>query len=53
MRSAGLKAKAPHVESATAKYRRIVLKLSGEALQGKLGYGIDPAVLDDLARQIK
>ena len=53
MRSAELKAKSPKAESATAKYRRIVLKLSGEALQGKLGYGIDPAVLDDLARQIK
>ncbi|MGH9204756.1 MAG: UMP kinase [Vicinamibacterales bacterium] len=37
----------------TAKYKRIVLKLSGEALQGKLGFGIDPDVLDDLARQIK
>ena len=35
------------------KYKRIVLKLSGEALQGKLGFGIDPDVLDDLARQIK
>src|SRR3989338_1080677 len=35
------------------KYKRIVLKLSGEALQGKLGFGIDPHVLEDLARQIK
>jgi len=34
-------------------YRRIVLKLSGEALQGSLGFGIDPAVLEDFARQIK
>ena len=33
-----------------AVYKRIVLKLSGEALQGKLGFGIDPHVLDDLAR---
>ena len=38
---------------ATPKYKRIVLKLSGEALQGKLGFGIDPAVIEDLARQIK
>ena len=38
---------------AKAKYRRIVLKLSGEALQGRLGFGIDPEVLNDLARQIK
>jgi uridylate kinase len=39
--------------AATPKYRRIVLKLSGEALQGSLGFGIDPRVLEDLARQIK
>ena len=37
----------------TAKYKRIVLKLSGEALQGALGFGIDPHVLEDLAQQIK
>ena len=37
----------------SAKYTRIVLKLSGEALQGKLGFGIDPAVIQSLARQIK
>jgi len=37
----------------TARYKRIVLKLSGEALQGKLGFGIDPHVLNDLAQQIK
>jgi len=36
-----------------AKYRRIVLKLSGEALQGSLGFGIDPDVLNDFSRQIK
>src|SRR3989338_1208267 len=35
------------------KYKRIVLKLSGEALQGSLGFGIDAGVLEDLARQIK
>ena len=35
------------------KYKRIVLKLSGEALQGKLGFGIDASVLDSLARQVK
>jgi glycosyltransferase involved in cell wall biosynthesis len=34
------------------KYKRIVLKLSGEALQGRLGSGIDPAVLESLARQV-
>ena len=34
-------------------YRRIVLKLSGEALQGKLGYGVDPAVAGAIADEIK
>ncbi len=40
-------------KSAVPKYKRIVLKLSGEALQGKLGFGIDSRVLDSLAQQIK
>ena len=34
-------------------FKRIVLKLSGEALQGDLGYGIDYNVLISIARQIK
>ena len=38
---------------ATAKYHRIVLKISGEALQGSLGFGIDLVILNDLARQVK
>ena len=37
----------------TALYKRIVLKLSGEALQGKKSHGIDQAVLASIARQIK
>ena len=37
----------------TSKYKRVVLKLSGEALAGQLGYGIDPIVVDSIARQIK
>lgn len=37
----------------TTKYRRVVLKLSGEALAGKAGFGIDPIVVDNLARQIQ
>jgi len=36
-----------------AKYKRIVLKISGEALQGKKGYGIEPDVMISMARQIK
>lgn len=35
------------------KYKRIVLKISGEALQGKRGHGIDPDVMLSIARQIK
>jgi len=35
------------------KYRRMVLKLSGEALAGSLGYGIDPDVVNTIARQVK
>ena len=35
------------------KYHRVLLKLSGEALMGDAGYGIDPKVIDDLAEQIK
>lgn len=34
-------------------YKRIVLKLSGEALQGKKSHGIDHAVLASIAGQIK
>ena len=34
-------------------YKRVVLKLSGEALQGNLGYGIDPKVLFSIAQEIK
>ncbi|PZO07411.1 MAG: UMP kinase [Lysobacteraceae bacterium] len=34
------------------KYRRIVLKLSGEALMGNVDYGIDPEVIKALAAEI-
>ena len=37
--------------SAKIKYKRILLKLSGEALLGKADYGIDPQVLQRLARE--
>jgi uridylate kinase len=33
-------------------YQRILLKLSGEALMGDLGYGIDPKVVADIAEEI-
>jgi len=35
------------------KYRRILLKLSGEALGGEEGVGICPEVVHDMAQQIK
>jgi uridylate kinase len=34
-------------------YRRIVLKLSGEALAGDQGYGIDPPVLERIAEEVR
>lgn len=34
-------------------YKRICLKLSGEALQGSRGFGVDPAVVHSIALQIK
>ena len=36
-----------------AQYKRALLKLSGEALQGERGYGVDTATLRYLAGQIK
>lgn len=38
---------------AASKYKRVILKLSGEALAGGKGYGIDPIVVDSIAREIK
>jgi uridylate kinase len=35
------------------KYKRILLKLSGEVLTGEGGYGIDPAVIQKIAEEIK
>lgn len=34
------------------KYKRILLKCSGEALMGKVQFGIDPAVLDKIAHEV-
>jgi uridylate kinase len=39
-------------EHKTAKYKRILLKLSGEALMGDLGFGIDPQVLNRISLEI-
>ncbi len=35
------------------KYRRVLLKLSGEALQGDDGYGISPPIIESIAAQVK
>lgn len=35
------------------KYKRIILKISGEALAGEKGFGIDPRVIKHLADEIK
>jgi uridylate kinase len=39
--------------AADPPYTRILLKLSGEALQGDLPFGIDPPTLNDIAEQVK
>lgn len=38
--------------TATLRYRRVLVKLSGEALAGAKGYGIDLGVIDPIARDI-
>jgi uridylate kinase len=38
--------------AAKPRYRRILIKLSGEALGGEKGFGISPAAVHDMARQI-
>ena len=34
-------------------YQRILLKLSGEALLGGVDYGIDPAIIGRIAKEIR
>ncbi|MFR0771696.1 MAG: UMP kinase [Limosilactobacillus pontis] len=38
---------------ADIKYNRVILKLSGEALAGEKGFGINPPVLKDVAKELK
>ena len=35
-----------------AKYKRVIIKLSGEALAGEIGYGLESNTLNTLAEQI-
>ncbi|RWZ60462.1 UMP kinase [Halobacillus fulvus] len=37
----------------TARYRRIVLKLSGEALSGEAGFGLEPSIIKSVSQQVK
>src|SRR5512143_3100290 len=38
--------------SSTPAYRRILLKLSGEALMGDQNFGVDPAITTGIARDV-
>ncbi|MDH3533714.1 MAG: UMP kinase [Gammaproteobacteria bacterium] len=40
------------MDDSTVQYRRVLLKLSGEALMGNLDYGIEPAVIQRMAAEI-
>jgi uridylate kinase len=42
-----------HAEEGPPRYRRILVKLSGEALMGNAQYGIDPEFLKRLASEIR
>lgn len=37
----------------TPKYKRVILKLSGEALAGGQNFGIDPLIVQDIAEQVR
>jgi uridylate kinase len=41
-----------HSSSETPAYRRVLLKLSGEALMGEQSFGIDPAVASRIAKDV-
>src|SRR5258708_31444507 len=37
----------------SARYRRVLLKISGEALMGAQDYGLDPEMMDRIAQEIQ
>ncbi|KGX93144.1 uridylate kinase [Pontibacillus halophilus JSM 076056 = DSM 19796] len=37
----------------TTRYRRVLLKISGEALSGSQGFGLEPPIVQTVARQVK
>lgn len=43
----------PSGEGSEPRYKRVLVKLSGEALMGSQGYGIDPQVVQYLANEIQ
>lgn len=38
---------------AVAKYKRVLLKLSGDFMSGNAGFGVDPATADEVCEQVK
>lgn len=40
-------------EEPASKHRRVLLKLSGEALMGNLEYGLDPEIVDRIATEVR
>jgi uridylate kinase len=41
------------VQMSVPKYKRVVLKLSGEALAGEQGFGLSPAIIKSVAEDVK
>lgn len=41
------------MKMSNVKYKRIILKVSGEALAGEKGFGFDPSVINTISEQIK
>ena len=40
-------------KTSVSKRRRVLLKLSGEALMGEMNYGLDPQIVDRIAVEIQ
>lgn len=43
----------PSASKKRSKFKRVLVKLSGEAFMGEQGYGIDPKVIDRISSEIK
>jgi uridylate kinase len=44
---------APQTAAPSAKYKRVLLKISGEALMGPQGYGLHPPTVERIAQEVK